>query len=86
MIDDKRDECGYRRTCTIGPRQCEVPCVWPLCLTPSRTPQRAGGRSRRHYRRGSCRVADAPHGEALARVLALAIFLPDEVAAPTERS
>lgn len=37
---DKRDECGCHRECTVAddtlgvpPHECEVPCVWPKCLT-----------------------------------------------------
>lgn len=30
---DKRDECGCHKGCITEPHECEVPCVWPECLT-----------------------------------------------------
>lgn len=30
---DKRDVCGCHKGCTVLPHVCEVPCVWPNCLT-----------------------------------------------------
>jgi hypothetical protein len=32
-MDDKRDECGCHRECTVLPHSCAVPCAWPDCLT-----------------------------------------------------
>lgn len=32
-MPDKRDECGCHRTCSLLEHSCEVPCVWPSCLT-----------------------------------------------------
>jgi hypothetical protein len=32
-MQDKRDECGCHKGCTMLPHVCEVPCEWPSCLT-----------------------------------------------------
>ena len=32
-MDDKRDECGCHKGCTVRPHECKKPCVWPTCLT-----------------------------------------------------
>jgi hypothetical protein len=33
LLTDKRDKCNCHRECTIDPHYCQVPCVWPNCLT-----------------------------------------------------
>jgi hypothetical protein len=32
-VKDKRDVCGCHRDCSWMQHDCEVPCVWPNCLT-----------------------------------------------------
>jgi hypothetical protein len=40
-MEDKRDECGCHKGCTVLPHECEVPCRWPDCLTPQEQEQLA---------------------------------------------